>query len=157
MESDNEKNWDDTEQYITTHYCLSEEVEDVEPPLPGFKSRFKSLKEWLTSICENEKPDKVVDTYNFGLFVGEGEYTLFMVGFKINEVSDFHTQSLIAFSPADMYFSLPPIKYIGLERDQVYASLTLELKEFTKSTKYKNSFFHEAKQVKTEWNGEILS
>jgi hypothetical protein len=49
------------------------EVDDLGPPPPDFTSSFETLQEWLFSICDNEKPHKLIESYNFGLFEGHDE------------------------------------------------------------------------------------
>ncbi len=132
------------------------EEDMVEPPFTNLKSRFNTLEEWLTYICENDKPSKAIDTYNFGLFEGKDEYTLYLVGTNTYEISEDNTKIKIEFSPTDMYFSLPLSEFQGLKREQVYAQLSRQLKQFTKTNTYKSSFFLKANHVKTEWNGEML-
>jgi hypothetical protein len=56
-----------------------------------------------------------------------------------------------------MYFTLDKNEIKGLNRSQVLEKLTAQLKEFMANNKYKHSFFQDAKSVKAEWSGEILS
>lgn len=140
---------------ISGSFSVEEDI--VEPPPTDFKSRFKTLGDWLTYICKNEHPNKTIGTYSFGLFESKNEYTLYLVGTNTYEVSNDHTQIRIEFSPADIYFSLPETEFRGLKKEQLYANITSQVKAFMKTNTYKTSFFKDAKQVKTEWNGETWS
>ncbi|MGF1925995.1 MAG: hypothetical protein ACQUHE_17605 [Bacteroidia bacterium] len=137
---------------ISGHVTVEEDV--VEPPPVNFKSRFKTLEEWLTYIYRNERPSKTIDTYNFGLFEGQDNYTLYLTGTNTYETSKDHSQIRIEFSPDELYFSLPETDFKGLKREEIYAKITSQLKEFMKTDTYKNSFFIKTTHVKTEWNGE---
>src|SRR6188508_229530 len=61
---------------------ISETIEedDVGPPEPDFSSRFKTLQEWLTSICNANEPEKPIAVYNFSLFEEENNYILCLTG-----------------------------------------------------------------------------
>ncbi len=54
--------------------------DDVEPPPPHLTSRFKTLQDWLLTICDNNKPQKQITKYKFGLFESPTAYTLVLVG-----------------------------------------------------------------------------
>ena len=107
------------------------------------------------NICASEKPQKPIRTYNFGVFEGQDNYIAFLTGINIYEVSQNHTETKIDYTPAEMYFSLPANEYKNLNRQQVFERLTLQLKEFTKSDQFKNSFFQHAESITTDWKGEI--
>ena len=148
---------DDNEKIVTMHFCSTLEIDEVDPPSDDFKFPFKTIKEWLIHICTDELPNKVIDTYNFGLFEGHNIYTLFLNGTNTYRISPDHTQIRTEFSPANMYFSLPESEYSGLNREQVLAYITSKLIEFRKTKTYKNSFFKDARKINIEWNGDIWS
>ena len=144
------------EQYEVKHVVFTSEEDDPGPPPPNFTSQFKTIEEWLFSICDSEKPKKSITTYKFGLFEGENDYTLCLTGISTKELSQTHTRTKIDFAPADMYFSVPAAEFNNLARKQVLERLTSQLKEFTTTNKFKQSFLAEAKSIVTEWNGEIV-
>lgn len=133
---------------------VSEEVDEVEPPPPILASNFKNLQAWLNQICDSEKTQKSISTFNFGLFESVDNYTIFLVG--LNEYdTEQSSVSRIEFKPSNMYFRLPKKEYENLNRKQVVARLTLQLKDFTKTKKFKTSFFAKAKSITTDFSGEI--
>ncbi len=150
-----EKEMKDKDQYKVEHVVFTSEEDDPGPPPHGFTSHYKNLKDWLISICENEKPQKRITTYHISLFEGQDDYTLCFTGINTYEVSQYHTTTRIEFAPKDMYFTLPASEYSGLKREQVLKSLTSHLKEFITSDKFRRSFLKDAKSITTDWNGEI--
>ena len=157
MANNSKKDDNGEEQYEVKHVVFTSEEDDPGPPPPGFTSRFKNLHEWLVNICDNKKPQKQITTYNFGLFEGEDDYTLCFIGTNTYEMSPDHTVTRIDFTPRDMYFALPMKEYKNLEREKVLKRLTLQLKEFIASEKFRHSFLSRAKSITTDWNGEIWS
>jgi uncharacterized membrane protein len=154
-----ENSINNSEKFVTFHGSFTVEEDDVEPPFTDLKSRFKTLESWLTYICQNERPSKTLDSYNFGLIETEGQnvYTLYLVGKNTYEVSEDYTRVRIEFSPKEMYFRLPESEYYKLNREQVLARVKQQISKFRRTNTYKNSFLQEANQVKTEWNGETWS
>src|SRR5690349_15418894 len=80
----------DEEQYEVKHIEFTSEEDDPGPPPPGSISPFKTLQAWLVNICDNEKPDKTIATYNFALYEGHDDYTLCFTGTNTYEVSQDH-------------------------------------------------------------------
>jgi len=54
-----------------------------------------------------------------------------------------------------MYFKLPEIEYKNLNREQLVGKPTAQLKDFTKTEKFKTSFLAKAKSITTDFKGEI--
>jgi hypothetical protein len=141
---------------ITEHIHFSKEVDEVTPPPPGLTSNFRSVQEWLFNICNTEKPGKLIATYNFGVFESQDDYTIFLVG--LNEYgTEQHSITRIDFEPSSMYFRLPKNEYKDLNREQVLARLTSQLKDFTTTEKFRTSFFMQAQSITTDFKGEIWS
>lgn len=157
MACNDKKEVRDDDNYQVKHVVLTSDEDDPGPPPPGFTSRFKTLQEWLVNICDNEKPQKTIYTYNFGLFETQDDYTLCLTGTNNFEVSKDHTATRIDFAPTDRYFSLPKSEYKYLQREKVLERLTAQLKEFVTTDKFKHSFLCKAKSITTDWKGEIWS
>jgi hypothetical protein len=132
------------------------EIDDVGPPPPDFTSSFETLQEWLFSICDEEQPQKSIETYKFGLFEGEEDYTVSLVGTNKYQEDRNRLVINIDFEPEDTYFNLPDKEYKSLKREQVLERLTTQLKEFTKTDKFLHSFLAKANAITTEWNGETV-
>lgn len=150
----NKKMTEPTQQF---HGSFTVEHEDIEPPMPGFKSQFKTINEWLIYLSENEKPSKKINNYNIGVFEGQDEYTLCLTGANTYQISDTYEQVRIEYLPKETYFNLPIDMHKGLTRTQVFEYLNNQIEEFVESDQFKNSFFNDAKFLKTEWNGKNLS
>ena len=142
---------------VKTEYGVErEEVEEVSPPPPGLISNFKTIQEWLFNICDTEKPEKSITTYNFGLFESSDDYTVFLVGInKYGKGQD--SATLIEFEPSSMYYPLPKSEYKNLTREQVQDQLTSLLKTFIKTDKFKNSFLAKAYSITVDFYGTIWS
>ncbi|HVG14424.1 MAG TPA: hypothetical protein VM935_05665 [Chitinophagaceae bacterium] len=141
-------------QYEVEEINSISEEEVPDPPPPNYRSRFSTLDEWLSHICDNEKPGKPISTFIFGLFEEGNNYTLFLTGNNTYMISRDHTESKIDFAPVDMYFSLTGNDYKDLNREQVLERIMDGIRAFTRTEKFKQSFFHEAKSITTSWNGE---
>ena len=61
---------------------LEEIIDDPPPPPPGLKPTFKTLEDWLTNICDSDRPKKSISSYAIGLFESKDDYTLFFDGVK---------------------------------------------------------------------------
>lgn len=151
----NEKEVSEEEIVTETVFTTFPEEEDVVPPPPGFKSRFDDIPAWLNNICTTDNPDKDIETYRFGLFEGEGEYTLFVTGYNTYRTKE-KTEIRIDFRPKEMYCLLSKHLHKGLNNLQVKNMLDAKLKEFVESQTFKSSFFSKAKCIRTDWNGKIL-
>ncbi len=133
---------------------IQQVVEEPEPPPPLWISHFKTLQEWLFKLCDTEKPGDLILTYNFGLFESKDHYTLVLTGSK--QYVEFQDSVTIDFEPTNMYYTLPQSDYKNLKRELVLDRITAQLKKFTKTDKFKNSFFAKAKAITTDFNGEDL-
>ena len=133
------------------------QVEEImEPPPPGLISKFITVEDWLTNICENNKPKKAIAKYNFGLFEAKDDFTLFLARLNTYEVDKNRSSTRIDFEPKNMYFKLPKSYFKSLTREQLLIKLASDLKAFTKSTKFKNSFFIDANIISFDTNGTTL-
>jgi hypothetical protein len=132
------------------------EIDDVGPPPPDFTNSYETLQEWLFSICDKEQPQKSIETYSFGLFEGQEEYTVSLVGTNKYQEDKNRLVINIDFDPEDVYFNLPDKEFKSLKREQVLERLTAQLKEFTKTNKFLHSFLAKAHVITTEWNGETI-
>lgn len=130
-------------------------VDDVEPPPPNFTSNFKTLQDWLFTICDDEKPEKSILNYNFGLFESSDDNIIYLVGVnKYDKGDTSHTR--IEFEPSNMYFQLPNSEYQNLGRDQILNKLTAQLKAFTNTEKFQNSFLAKANAIILESSGQTI-
>lgn len=157
MACNNKKNIRDNYHYEVENVVVTSEEDHPDPPPPGFTSLFKNMQEWLVNICDNEKPLKTISTFNFCLFESQDEYTVCLTGTNNYELSQNYTTTRIEFLPKAMHYSLPENEYKNMTREKVLETLTLQLKRFTTTEKFKHSFLSGAQSITTSWTGEIWS
>lgn len=119
------------------------------------RSKFKTLEEWLTDICDNIKPEKHIEEYKLSLSESSGKFTLELLGVNIyqeNRITNVRTE----FKPKNMYFRLPHKEYKNLDRKQAQERVSIQLKEFVLTDKFKASYLSEANAVVTTYNGEKI-
>jgi hypothetical protein len=148
MKDNQEKN---SEAKVSTHV-----IHSLAPPLPGFSSDFKTIREWLLSICIGDTPDQPIDTYSFGLFESPKEYILSLVGENTYKEGESSTITRIEFKPTTMYYKLPENEYSKLTREQVLIKVITELQEFVETEQFKTSFFTQANAIKFRTNGKLI-
>ena len=130
-------------------------VDDVPPPPPDLTPKFKTLQDWLFSICDGEKPKKPIANYDFELFESTDDNVISLVG--INKYDNKDTSyTRIEFEPSNVYFQLPKSEYENLNREELLNKLTLQLKGFINTEKFKTSFLANADNVKVSLNGKLI-
>jgi len=146
----------DTAKTVVKHYTIIVSDEIKEPPPPSFKSKFNSLTEWLTAVAKGNRPQKPVSQYNIGLFEAPGSYTLSLNGINTyNDGADRYS-TRIDYTPRAMYCDLRKSYFRNLSRDQLLAKIVAELKSFTLTTAFKNSFLAKGGSIVFEVNGEVI-
>lgn len=129
--------------------------DDFPPPPPNLTSNFKTLQEWLLSICNGKKPEKSIATFHFGLFESSDEKIMFLTG--VNKYINGDTSyTRIEFEPSNVYYQLPQREYSNLNRDQLMKKLTDQLKAFTNTEKFNTSFLSKANAITFESNGQTI-
>lgn len=151
----NHKKEDGQDDIVVEHIVLTSEEDVPAPPPPKLWSNFKTLQEWLFSICDTEKPQKAIATYNFGLFESPDNYVLFIIGVNRHDSDAQHSVTRIEFQPANGYFPLPKSEYEGLTQEQVWERLTKQLEDFINTDTFKQSFLRDAESITTDWKAVI--
>ncbi|WP_336515046.1 hypothetical protein [Pollutibacter soli] len=108
-----------------------------------------TIREWIHRICETESPDPKVIAYNFGLIQIDNGYSLYLIGSKEYDVDNSEWAFNIDFEPRMKYYPLADTIYSKLSFDKVQTKINNELKEFTASVNFRNSFFANAKAITT--------
>jgi hypothetical protein len=127
------------------------------PPPPPPISNFMTLQEWLFKLCDTETPDKSIIAYNFGLFETENGYTIYLIGSKEYDKDDQDWATNNDFEPSLKYYPLPTSEYKNLKWEKVLERIKSQLKDFTKTDKFKNSFFAKAKAITTGFDdGDLI-
>lgn len=131
--------------------------DDIGPPPPNLKSEFKTLQDWLVSICNGEKPKKLISTYNIGLSESNNrDYTLDLTGRNAYNEGNNHSSKRIEFTPKHTFYKLPEAYYKSLSREQLIKKLITQLKDFTNTKDFKNSFFTKANAIVFDTNGQKI-
>lgn len=116
-----------------------------------------TLREWISRICETERPDPSVIAYNFGLIQIDNGYSLYLIGSKEYDVNNSDWAFSIDFEPRMKYYPLTDTNYSKLSWDKVQGKVNEELKDFTASVTFKNSFFANAKAITTGFDdGDLV-
>lgn len=151
----NEKTKTESGKVEIKEVTLYDIVDDVEPPPHDLTSSFKTLQDWLFSICDDKKPKKSIANYNFGLFESPDDNIIYLVGVNKYDKGD-TSRTRIVFKPSNMYFQLPNKEYKKLSRDQLLNKLAVQLKTFTNTEKFKTSFLSKSNAIILETNGLII-
>ena len=146
----------DSSRLIRKELTFTQTREDVPSPPLHLKTKFKTINDWLSSICRLSKPAKYISDFQFGLFESTNDYTLFLVGQNTYDTGKSHSEIRNEFQPRDMYNKLRKSEFQNLTRDQLLNKLTSQLKDFSKTDEFKNSFFTKSDKVVFETNGELI-
>ncbi len=139
--------------------------QEMDPPPPGFVSRFKTLEEWLDHIYQGEAPAAAFDRYNFGIFYGtdiksglDTTYTLVFSGERTYS-KDGKTiiNTALLSEHENTYFNLPHNEYKNLNYRQACEKLKTQLQSLTQSHHFQNSFLAKAKLITTDCQDTIWS
>ena len=116
-----------------------------------------TLTNWIERILETEHPDSSIIAYNFGLFETPEGYSIYLIGSKDFDAEDGDWATGSDFEPKDKYYPLPAKDYKNLKWEQALDKVEQSLREFKKSTTYKQSFLAKAKAVTTGFDdGDLI-
>ena len=136
------------------HEAIKFSREIPEPPPPDFISLFKSMRQWLISICDSEHPHKTISEYCFLLYETQGNVLIGLVGY--NSYVDHDTEIIqIDFKPSHVFFELPKNEYRDLSNEEVKKRILNELIEFIGTSGFQNSFLAKAESITTNFAGKI--
>lgn len=142
---------------VIEHVFIEDIVED--PTIPAhINSKFKTVQEWLNNICDNAKPEKSIQKFNINIAFSEssGDYIIFLWGVNTYNESKNRSVTKIEFEPSNMYFKLAKKEYDNVTREQVQNKLTSQLKDFTKTEKFRSSYLTKADAIILEFSGEAI-
>jgi len=146
----------DSGKVIVEHGWFEVVEDDIGPPPTHLASKFRTLHDWLLNICYNDQPQKSIAKFTLNLFESPDDYTLVLVGVNTYDEGENRSVTRIEFEPTNMYFKLPRTYYKNLSREQLLDKLTLQLKRFTSTKKFKTSFFAKANIVIFQTNGQTI-
>lgn len=156
-EKDIKKEGIEIKEVIMTH-TSEEPVIPPPPPTLGsseYTSKFKTLKEWFFHLCDAEKPQQDSLSYDFGIYQTlnpstnepTDECMISLVGSVTYNENPNHSVTKIKFEPKEMFFTLPIEDCEGLTLTQIQSRVIKQLTEFTRTEKFKHSFFQNAKEI----------
>lgn len=125
------------------------------PPPPDFISSFETLQEWLFNVCDNDHPEESITEYQFSLVETSNNDMLFLSGFNAYNIAQNTVAIRTDFKPTNAFFPLPKSEYGNLSKEQLLKRLLNELKEFTKATKFQNSFLSKGETISTNFSGKF--
>jgi hypothetical protein len=112
--------------------------------------------EWLSKICETEKPGQSIIAYNFGIFETEEGYTIYLTGSTEFDEEDSEWATNEDFTPQSKYFPLSE-DFSQLNWENALKKIELMLKDFVNSETYNHSFFSKAKAITTGFDdGDLI-
>ena len=135
---------------------FSSEEEAPEPPPPSLKSTFTTVNQWLSAICDGEKPGKAIAQYNIGLWKSGHEYTLAITGENKEQVGANASRVTIDYAPSNGYYKLPVHYYKGLTHARLLQKLSAALQAFAGSSQFRQSFLSKAERVVFSPTGMVL-
>lgn len=116
-----------------------------------------TLIDWLSKLCDAEFPDESIVAYNFGLFETQNGYTIYLIGSKEFDNDDSDWACNNDFEPEHKYFDLPANDYKSLSWQQVMDKIVSELTAFSKSSRFRNSYFSQAQAITTGFDdGDLV-
>ena len=127
---------------IVKEVHITDTVDVVDPPPPRLAQTFKDVQQWLTAICGSEKPKKPVSYYETGLFESEKSRVLFLVG-----MSKSPNSKRIVFEPRNRYYSIPLGEFKDLSREQLDDKLIDQIKGFTKTKIFSDSYLAQSNSI----------
>jgi hypothetical protein len=93
------------------------------------------LHDWKTSTCDSERPSKPILFYTTELFESTDERVFFLLG-----LNQYGNHEKIDFKPRNMYYLLPAAEYKDLDRTQLDEKLIDQLKDFTQTNNFTDSY-----------------
>lgn len=138
---------------VATH-TVQMDIPDA-PPL-AFKSPFKTIEEWLVHICKTNDPqENIADCMFVFMFLSWGN-VLSVDGYNEVKIDNHTTARRIVFKPiSNKNFALPNDEFGNLSQEQLRERVINELKNFTSTITFQNSFLSKATKVRTNSNDII--
>ncbi|MCJ0743912.1 hypothetical protein [Pedobacter montanisoli] len=156
----NSSNPESNKEELTTQTITSRVSVDVDTPPPILQSNFKNIHDWLNDICSHDQPKVEISKFEIGLIEGEDlkgnkEYMLHLIGTNTYNKAN-HSEIRNDFIPKNAYFKLPKEFAQNLSHNQILDKIIAELKDFTKSNTFEQSFLTNAKEIKFSRTNQII-
>jgi hypothetical protein len=121
------------------------------------KSKSKTIQEWLTSICHGKTPNTMISEFDVDLSLRQpsNEYIVCIYGVNPNLDEKRQAHTHIDFKPSNMYFKYPKKKYKDFTYKQMQDELTAQVKDFTMTEQFRNSFLSKS-NIRLGFSGEPI-
>src|SRR5579875_816782 len=133
---------------------VDEVITPPPPPPPGFTSPYKTINEWLTHLCNTEKPDEAQNAiYEFGFYQSQNQYIVYL---RSNDDVINPDKKSKEFGP--FYFGVSAEAHTSMnynQYQQVQDSLFSQIKAFTTTEKFKHSFLAQSQAIIANMNEVI--
>lgn len=115
-----------------------------------------NFHDWLAEIIADDTPDDSIVAYYFGIFEGEGHYTVYLTGSSVYDPTDADWACNRDFEPTNKYCVLP--SYMdSISWNKVLEEVEKYLKDFVNSSVFSGSFFAKAKAIATGFDdGDLV-
>ena len=106
------------------------------------KSKFKTIRGWLISICEGKQPNTTISEFYISLSFEQPSIVYILCLYGVNTSLEERHQSYthIDFEPSSMFFKCPMQKYKSFNYEQMKEELVAQLKDFTMTEIFTQSF-----------------
>ncbi|MBA4054095.1 MAG: hypothetical protein C0490_05225 [Marivirga sp.] len=111
----------------------------------------------MTRLNKNEKPDKSILAFNFGLFETTEGYTIYLIGAKEYDEDDEDWATEVDFEPDEKYLAINPEETKGLEWNQVLDKAVDVVTKYVQSNDFNGSILKDAKAVTTGFDDGNLT
>ena len=118
----------------------------------NIRSKHKTIHEWLTSICHGKKPTETILEFTIRLISSEtsGEHIVCLYGVNSRIDGPYSTYTYVVFKPSNLWFKFPKLQYRKCNYEQIQEELTKQVKDFTLTELFQNSFLSKA-DIKTSF------
>ncbi|HEX2847288.1 MAG TPA: hypothetical protein VHN59_12120 [Chitinophagaceae bacterium] len=140
----------DKEIWEVTITEIIEDPDMVEPPPPSDRDdRFDGTREWLSFLCNAIQPTERVIACFFSIHqLNNGRYSVLFTGNWKFDPADMEWVFYADDKVQDSYL-LPDSEYEDLNREDTLKKFAGQLKTFSKTEQFKQSFFEKLKAVAT--------
>ncbi len=152
-----EQEHDDKRYYHGTFVATHTVQMDIpDPPPLAFASPFKSIEEWLIHICKTNNPQVNIEDCMFVIMFLSWGNVLSVEGYNKIEIDNHTTAHRIVFKPSlNKNFALPNEEFGSLSQKQLRERVINELKQFTNTDTFQNSFLPKATIIRMDFGDRI--
>ncbi len=117
------------------------------PPSSVIDSKLITLKQWFFKLCDEPKSAETNFSYKFDLWKTGNVYQIGLIDLKglSKNMQQYYAAKNI--KPYGKYYTIPKIDYKNPDRKQVLAKIKSQLKEYSHTKKFKQSFLSKADTI----------